>query len=277
MTTNGISLLAPQIFAGENYQIWTAKEAWDKLKLEYQGSDRTKIGTSLNASAEFEKGLRYSNRIALIVNKIRSLGEEFPDARIVEKVLVTLPERFESKISFLKESRDLSQISLAELTNALQALEQRRALRPENVIEGVKCLKSNIVVIQRQPLHHFDPYEKKLLCVKMKSKSFAINWENAAEYAYAGVTQSVSDLWHKRFGHYNQRSLVKLKKLELVEDMPNVSDEAQICEICQQGKQSSFVAPQHRTSTNNSIHSTKKWCLREEESNRNGDGQVSSI
>ncbi|WKA10494.1 hypothetical protein VitviT2T_028060 [Vitis vinifera] len=84
----------------------------------------------------------------------------------------------------------------------------------------------------------FDPYGEKLLCLKMKSKSFAINWENAAEYAYAGVTQSVSDLWHKRFGHYNQRSLVELKKLELVEDMPNVSNEAQICEICQQGKQS---------------------------------------
>ena len=81
----------------------------------------------------------------------------------------------------------------------------------------------------------FDPYGEKLLCMKMKSKSFAINWENDVEYAYARVTQSVSDLWHKWFGHYNQRSLVELKKLELVEDMPNVFDEAQICEICQQG------------------------------------------
>ena len=77
----------------------------------------------------------------------------------------------------------------------------------------------------------FNPYGDKLLCMRMKSKSFAINWDNAIEYAYVGVTQSVSDLWHKRFGHYNQRSLLELKKLELVEDMPNVSDEAQICEI----------------------------------------------
>ena len=43
----------------------------------------------------------------------------------------------------------------------------------------------------------FDPYGEKLLCMKMKSKSFAINWETT-EYAYAGVTQSVLDLWHKR-------------------------------------------------------------------------------
>ena len=68
---------------------------------------------------EDETITKYSDRIALIVNKIRSLGEEFLDARIVEKVLVTLPEMFESKISFLEESRDLSQISLVELMNAL--------------------------------------------------------------------------------------------------------------------------------------------------------------
>ena len=95
---------------------------------------------------EDETTTKYSNRIALIVNKIRSLGEEFPDVRIVEKVLVTLPERFESKISSLEESRDLSQISLAELMNALQTQEQRRALREESVTEGafqMQTLQSN--------------------------------------------------------------------------------------------------------------------------------------
>ena len=132
----------------------TTKEAWDKLKLEYQGSDRTKQMQVLNLKRDFESLTmqedetitKYFDRIALIVNKIRSLGEEFLDARIVEKVLVTLPERFESKISSLEESRDLSQISLVELMNALQAQEQRRALRQENVTEGafqMQTLQSN--------------------------------------------------------------------------------------------------------------------------------------
>ena len=88
----------------------TVKEAWDKLKLEYQGSDRTKQMQVLNLKRDFESLTmqedetitKYSEKIALIVNKIRSLGEEFPDANIVEKVLVTLPERFESKIHLLK-------------------------------------------------------------------------------------------------------------------------------------------------------------------------------
>ena len=54
-------------------------------------------------------------------NKIRLLGEEFTDKRIVEKVVMTLPQRFESKITYLEESKDLSKLSLGELMSALRA------------------------------------------------------------------------------------------------------------------------------------------------------------
>ena len=63
----------------------------------------------------------YTDRLLMLVNKIMMLGEEFFDTRVVEKLLVTLPERFESKISSLEESKDLLIITLAELFNALQA------------------------------------------------------------------------------------------------------------------------------------------------------------
>lgn len=42
-----------------------------------------------------------------------------------------LLERFESKISSLEDSKDLTKISLAELVHAFQAQEQRRSLRQE--------------------------------------------------------------------------------------------------------------------------------------------------
>ena len=54
----------------------------------------------------------------------------------MQKILVTLPEKYESKISSLEESKDLSSISLAELVNALQAQEQRRMMRKEESMEG---------------------------------------------------------------------------------------------------------------------------------------------
>ena len=74
---------------------------------------------------------KYGDRLSLIINNVRLLGEEFTDKRIMEKVLVTLPERFESKISSLEEPKDLGKLSLGELMSPLQAQDQRRIMRRE--------------------------------------------------------------------------------------------------------------------------------------------------
>ncbi|KAL6323312.1 hypothetical protein AAG906_029319 [Vitis piasezkii] len=65
----------------------TPKEVWDKLK----------------------------EMLMEVVNKIRLLGEDLMHQRVVEKVLVSLHERFESKISSLEDSKDLTKISLVSL------------------------------------------------------------------------------------------------------------------------------------------------------------------
>ena len=55
---------------------------------------------------------------------MRLLGEDFQDSRIVEKVLVCLLEKFELKFFSLEDSKDLSEMNLQELVNALQAVKQ---------------------------------------------------------------------------------------------------------------------------------------------------------
>ena len=50
----------------------------------------------------------FTDRLLKVVNQIRILGEDLSDKRVVEKVLISLPERFEAKISSLEESRDLN-------------------------------------------------------------------------------------------------------------------------------------------------------------------------
>ena len=109
----------------------TPKEAWDKLKEMYLGSDRIRQMQILNMKRQFEV-LRmkdnefvkeYVDRLMEVVNKIRLLGEDLTDQKVVEKVLVSLPERFESKISSLEDSKDLTKISLADLVHAFQAQE----------------------------------------------------------------------------------------------------------------------------------------------------------
>jgi len=76
----------------------------------------------------------YFDRLLSIAIKLRLLGSVLNDSRIVENLLVTVPERFEATITTLKNTKDLSKISLAELLNALQAQEQRRVMRQDGAI-----------------------------------------------------------------------------------------------------------------------------------------------
>ena len=122
----------------------SAFEVWNFLKKEYEGDERIKGMQILNLIREFElQRMResetvkeYSDRLLGIANKVRLLGSEFSDSRIIQKILVTVPERFEATISSLENTKDLSKISLAELMHALQAQEQRRLMRYEGSVEG---------------------------------------------------------------------------------------------------------------------------------------------
>ncbi|XP_006603455.1 uncharacterized protein LOC114397222 [Glycine soja] len=84
----------------------SAKQIWDYLRSEYQGCERTKGLQVLNLGREFEmqsmkvtetiKG--YADQLLGIANRVRLLGKDFPDERIVQKILVTIPKKYESKI-----------------------------------------------------------------------------------------------------------------------------------------------------------------------------------
>ena len=94
----------------------TPKEAWEKLRDEYGGSIKTRNMQILNLRREFkvlkmkdsESVKDYRDRLMRIVNQVRLLGEDLTDKRIVEKVLVSVPKRFEAKISSFEDSKDLS-------------------------------------------------------------------------------------------------------------------------------------------------------------------------
>ena len=63
------------------------------------------------------------------------------DASIVQKMLMSLPKRFESKIYSLEDSKDLTKITLGELVTTLQAQEQRRLMRQEEAVADALLVK----------------------------------------------------------------------------------------------------------------------------------------
>ncbi|XP_014617066.1 uncharacterized protein [Glycine max] len=129
------------------------KAIWDYLKEECAGDDRIQSMQVLNLRREFELQRmeesetikEYSNKLLGIANKIKLLGSDFADLRIVEKILVTVPERYEASIASLENTKDLSKITLAEVLHALQAQEQRRLMRQDRVVEGTLPAKHHEV------------------------------------------------------------------------------------------------------------------------------------
>ena len=106
----------------------STKAIWDYLKIKYEENERIKGMQELNLIRDFElqkmkesKTIKeYSDKLLSISNKVRLLDFDLPNSSIVEKILVTVPEKFETTITTLDNTKDLSKITLAELLNALQ-------------------------------------------------------------------------------------------------------------------------------------------------------------
>jgi hypothetical protein len=74
---------------------------------------------------ESESVDQYMTQVMNTVNQLRMNGEEIPDQRVVEKVLRTLPKKFDAVVIAIEESKDLTQLSVDELLGSLLSHESR--------------------------------------------------------------------------------------------------------------------------------------------------------
>ncbi|RDX99015.1 hypothetical protein CR513_18003, partial [Mucuna pruriens] len=127
------------------------------------------------------KRMKESNKLLGIANKMRLLGSDFADSRIVEKILVIMPERYETSITSLENTKDLSKITLAKVLHALQAQEQRRLMRKDHVVEGAL------------PAKHHNKYFKKNKPIKGKNSANNQNKGKGQRKNYPFV--SIAEKW----------------------------------------------------------------------------------
>ena len=64
----------------------------------------------------------YGKLKEIIIAKL-NLGEKIEDAKVVRKILRSLPESFRAKVIAIEESKDLDEIKIQELIGSLQTYE----------------------------------------------------------------------------------------------------------------------------------------------------------
>ncbi|XP_017979885.1 PREDICTED: uncharacterized protein LOC108662809 [Theobroma cacao] len=121
----------------------TVKAAWTKLEEEYVGTSRTRHMQAQSLRRHFDMirmkesqfVKEYIDQILKLTNQIKLFGEELKEVRVVENILNNVPGKFEPTIASLLQSKDLPDISITEIVNALQAAELRISARDEALEE----------------------------------------------------------------------------------------------------------------------------------------------
>ncbi|XP_039144812.1 uncharacterized protein LOC120282128 [Dioscorea cayenensis subsp. rotundata] len=120
----------------------SAKEAWEQIQKQHQGPSRIISVRRQTLRQRFEvlqmkdteNIQEYITRVVTIVNQIKGLGFEITEEEVVSKILRSLTPRFNYVVAAIEEAKDISKMSLDELTSSLQAHE----IRMENVGEKVE-------------------------------------------------------------------------------------------------------------------------------------------
>jgi hypothetical protein len=111
----------------------TAKEMWDKLISSYEGNEKVKDAKLQTFRLKFEQlkmnedetDGKYFLRFEELVNAMKGLGEKFEESLLVQKILISLLDKFYPKVTAIEEINDLKTLSIDQLLENLTAYEMR--------------------------------------------------------------------------------------------------------------------------------------------------------
>ncbi|KAL0292318.1 UNVERIFIED_CONTAM: hypothetical protein Sangu_3255400 [Sesamum angustifolium] len=130
----------------------SAKEAWSILQKEYQGSAKVRIIKLQTLRRDFENMKmkdsetidEYYTKVRELVNQLKAYGEDIPEKRVVEKLLISVTEKYDPIVTTIEETKDITTLTVTELVGSLEAYEKRRSRREENSLENAFQSKLNM-------------------------------------------------------------------------------------------------------------------------------------
>ncbi|XP_020080575.1 uncharacterized protein LOC109704222 [Ananas comosus] len=205
-----------------------SKAAWDILATVFTGDDKVKRIRLQKFRAEFE-AIRmkksesvadYVSRILVIANQMKRNGEELNDERVVKKVLRSLTSKFEHIVVTIEESKDISTLSIDQLTGSLQVHEQRlQKVSEEESTE--QALKSKLKLDNRKGKNYgennYNRYKNQKRYYNDRQNSNNSGRYSRHEYgpkrggrnnnrpgSYGGARSNIQCYNCKKYGHYSK-------------------------------------------------------------------------
>jgi gag-polypeptide of LTR copia-type len=75
----------------------------------------------------------YITRVEMMVNQLKRNDEEMSESRVIEKILRSLTNNFENVVCAREESKNLTKMTVDELSSSLEAHEQRKKKKKKEV------------------------------------------------------------------------------------------------------------------------------------------------
>ena len=85
----------------------------------------------------------YCTRVMNIVNEMRNHSDRNADQQVVEKILISVTEKYEYIVAIPEETKDLSKLSMKERVGSFCAHEKRRFFREDQHKETTFQSKTN--------------------------------------------------------------------------------------------------------------------------------------
>ncbi|CAL1407138.1 unnamed protein product [Linum trigynum] len=134
------------------YGIKKAKEAWDVLREQFQGSEKEISIRRQSLWRQFDNLMMketdtikdFHSRVAETVNQIKATGDVMEERKIVERILRSLSSKFEHIVAVIKETKDLANLPMSELMGSLVAHEQRMSRFTKPPLEQAFSSKVNM-------------------------------------------------------------------------------------------------------------------------------------
>ncbi|MQM02573.1 hypothetical protein Taro_035340, partial [Colocasia esculenta] len=109
----------------------SAKEMWDKLELIYEGTSEVRESKVSMLVSEYEMFKMNHDetisdmfaRFMVLINGLKGLKKEYSESDLVRKILRSLPSSWNTKVTIIEDSKNLSTMKVDELIGSIMTYE----------------------------------------------------------------------------------------------------------------------------------------------------------